>query len=182
MSSLLPAMADAALPGKSGYQLLRVYAIELHYALEDASTPGEPPERSRPVRIGWDWQVVGARTFDIALLVELGPSQTRPETMMARVAGTFAAEGDTQTVSFAQFVREHGPAILLPYVREHLTALSGRGPYGAFYLAPLNIGLIIDGLDANSTQGARQLRENPALAQSFGLAYLTPELPRPDVT
>lgn len=171
-------MADRPTLPESGYRLARVYAMELSYQIEDPKPADAQAGSDRTISIGWDWRIFGKRTFEVALLAEVGPSAEHAETARASVGGVFHARPQTLGVDFAQFVREHAPAILFPYLREHISALTSRGPYGAFYLASMNLVQLVRGFDDRETEGARELAADPALAAEFELEYYTAQYPR----
>ncbi len=72
------------------------------------------------------------------------------------------------SLSLQSFVQTAAPAILFPYAREIISALTGRGPYGAYYLPSINVAKLMQGYDFDSTSGAEELRDDPELARIFG--------------
>lgn len=171
-------MVDRPSLPTSGYRLVRVYATDLAYQIENEDAPEPPADPSRAIRVAWDWRIVGKRTFDVSLMLEVGASKEHPETARACVVGSFQAGQGALSVGFAQFVREHAPAILLPYVREHISALTSRGPHGTFFLAPINIVRLVKDFDDRDTDGARQLDEDAELAAEFELEFYTDHYPK----
>ncbi len=124
----------------------------------------------RPFTLGWDWQVAGPRTFEVALTLSIAPTREQPDEASVTIAGTFRAGPDPVAVPFSEFVQFNAPAILLPFVREAVVALTRRGPHGSFLLMPLNVQAIMAGTNPTETTGAKFLRANPEAAQAFGLA------------
>jgi preprotein translocase subunit SecB len=84
------------------------------------------------------------------------------------IAGTFRAL-DQVPVPLGEFVRVHGPAILLPYAREMISQLTSRGPFGQFLLAPINVLEMMERYDMSKSTGTQMLRDNQALAKDFGI-------------
>src|SRR5579862_3867011 len=103
--------APIATGAGTGYELLRVYAVEQSYRLRADSTQGSG---SRNFRIGWDWTVAGPRTFDVALTLAANPSTEQPDEASVTIAGTFRAQEVTPTVAFEEFIRFNASATLLP--------------------------------------------------------------------
>jgi preprotein translocase subunit SecB len=152
--------------------------MELSYRVADSDEPDATAGSERKISLGWDWRVFGKRTFEVALLAEIGPSADHADTATATVGGVFHAAAGSLSVDFAQFVREHAPAILFPYLREHISALTSRGPYGPFHLASMNIVQLVRGFDDRATEGARELETDAALAAEFELEYYTAQYPK----
>jgi preprotein translocase subunit SecB len=156
---------------ESGYRLQRIYVVEQEYRLMPV-TPEmtEPKDRTdRAGHFGWDWRPVGPRRFEIILEVRVDPIRSAPESVRARLIGTFEAFGDIQSVEFESFLKVNGPAILFPYAREIISTMTGRGPHGAFHLNPLNVQALAANYDVDATAGAKFLKDNPAVAKTFEL-------------
>lgn len=158
----------------AGYRLERIYAAEEHYALVDAElledVPESPEEGARPFTLSWDWSVEGHRSFDVFLSVKIGPHGERLEEATVSMVGRFTALPGELTVPVESFITQHAPAIVMPYIREAISALTGRGFYGAFYLPPVNMLRFMQGLDRSTATGFTQLRENPEIATMFGIS------------
>lgn len=168
-------MITNAKPVKSaGYRVERVYVGEQFYkVLDDAEE--EPIElgegEDRTIRFGWDWRPVAPRRFEVALEIIADPIRDTAEHAQVRVLGVFEATPGDPTVPFVDFIRVNAPAILFPFAREVISAMTGRGPFGAFHIDPVNVPALLSEADLEDTTGARYLRSNEAIAASFGLEY-----------
>lgn len=161
----------------AGYRIDGVYVAEQHYepVPKDALRLGEA-EDDRKVRVAWDWRPLGPRRFEVMLELRLEAVVQAPEAARARVIGIFEAVGDMASVPLRDFVRFNAPAILFPFGREVISAMTGRGPSGAFHLHPVNIRSIFEQVDMAATSGAQFLDQHPDVAKSFGLDYKTTAL------
>jgi preprotein translocase subunit SecB len=151
----------------AGYEMTRLYFSELVYRVVN---PAELAAASGllPVDLGWDWRIAGERSFDVLLRVALAPTAERLDQVRVTVVGTFLAEQDECSVPFEKFVQLHATALLLPYIREAVSHLTARGPFGSYHLPPINVHrLMKDFVLANST-GAAQLRDDPAVVAQLG--------------
>ena len=140
----------------SGFALEKVYFPE--QSLRTMPPSQELPESDPPVLFGWDWRLTGKGTFEVALHLGLGPTRSRPEEGSFAVCGAFRVLGNGVTVQLAEFVKAQGPAILFPYLRECIASLTGRGPFGALALPPVNVLGLMKDVDPEKATGAIQLR------------------------
>lgn len=147
----------------SGYHLERIYTNRQYFegvAIDDSISDEEPQ-----VGIGWDWRLRDEGIFEVLLSLTLPACRQRPEKVEVTIVGQFATIGDAQTVNLEQFVCKNAPAILLPYAREAISSLTGRGLLGPFYLPPLNLVEVMKGMDPSVAAGALQLKANPDALQ-----------------
>ncbi len=154
-------MTENPAPAPSGYSLDRVYFN--HQALKAVENLPDLPDGGGQIGFGWDWRITAERLFEVALQISIDPSKARLEEVRLTMCGVFRIEADEPTIPLANFVRIHAPAIMMPYVRECLSSLTGRGFYGTFYLPPLNVFELMKGMDPDKTTGAGQLREGATL-------------------
>jgi preprotein translocase subunit SecB len=149
----------------SGFHLLRVVAIHQ----EHSTVLDEPPsESTRRIKVEWDWITREDRQFDVFLGVDVQASKDAPESVNIEIVGEFAMRSDVPSLSFQSFVQTAAPAILFPYAREIISSLTGRGPFGAYYLPSINVVRLMKDYDFDSTSGAQQLRDDPRLSAIFG--------------
>lgn len=162
-------------PNKSaGYRVERVYVGEQSYkVLDDAELElmEETEGDERSIRFGWDWRPVAARRFEVALEIITEAKPDSAERAQVRVMGIFEAGPGEPAVPFADFIRINAPAILFPFAREVISAMTGRGPFGAFHIDPVNVPALLSEVDLEETTGARYLKANEELADSFELDY-----------
>lgn len=156
----------------AGYRLERIYVGEQHYeqvapnGLREASNLED-----RNVGFRCDWRPLGPRRFEVLLELELEATSRAPERARVRLNGVFEAVGDDQGIDLVTFLRTNAPAILFPFCREVLSTMTGRGLNGAFHLNPVNIAALLADFDFSQTTGYQYLEANPAIAETFGLAF-----------
>lgn len=148
----------------SGYALERVYAQR---QLCETIEPGPDTATSEDVTLGWDWRITAENRFEVLVRVEYAPTRDRPEQVEVAVVGAFRPVGEAQSVELHAFVRVHAPSILMPYAREIVSSMTGRGFFGPtpVYLPPINVAKLMERIDPEATTGAEQLRKNPGLLE-----------------
>ncbi len=152
---------------KTGYVVERIFANELRFV--GVPNADELPENDSKLQFGWDWNLEADHRFTVRFLIELKPSRERPENVHVAMAAVVRRDGNP-TVPLTDYVKLHAPALLLPFLRETIASLTGRGLHGAFYLPPINVASIMRGVDLEQTEGMKQIRERDELAVAFGLA------------
>jgi preprotein translocase subunit SecB len=167
---------------RSGYKIERVYVAEQEYRVTDPDAREESAASdTREVAFGWDWRPLGPRRFEVVIEVSVEPSKDAPEVARVRLFGLFAAGSGELTIPFRDFVRHNAPAILFPYAREVVSTMTGRGPYGAFHIDPLNVREMTGGTTIDQTLGYKYLVDHPDVAATFGL-YAVADNPTPSTT
>lgn len=162
----------------SGYTLEKVYVAEQQYRLiPGVELPESADSEDRNVDFGWDWRPVSSRRFEVVIEVNVAPAASVPEQMSVRLMGVFKAEDGPLSIAFADFLQGNAPAILFPFAREVISTMSGRGPYGAFHLNPLNVRALLSDFDISQTTGVEFLNSRPDLAADFGLDFTKTALP-----
>jgi preprotein translocase subunit SecB len=96
-------------------------------------------------------------------------TRQRPENVNVTMVGIFRPVGEAQTVSFQRFVFDHAPSILMPYAREAISSLTGRGINGSLNLPPINVVALMEDMDPARSTGHEQLLAEPAVARLFGV-------------
>ena len=139
----------------SGYNLENLYCNELY--LKIVETSDELPDEELGVGVGWDWHITKEGMFEVVFSLQLRPSKARLEEARLTLTGVFRIEGEFQTVDLKRFVSLNAPAILVPYLRETMSALTARGFYGPLHLPPVNVQTLMKDMDPETTVGARQL-------------------------
>lgn len=145
----------AKLPA-TGFSLERVYLAEQTLRLVQLSP--EMPDKEAPLSFGWDWRITGAHAFEVILQLRVGPVRVRPEDAQLVICGAFRVSGPDPSVAVTEFVKAQGPAILFPYLREALAALTTRGPHGVYHMAPVNVLTLMRNFDLEKATGAQQLK------------------------
>ncbi len=161
----------------SGYTLDRVFAQEQSFTGHRNSEQLLSGNSDAHATFGWDWQIMDDRQFLVSITVGIEPTRERPESIRVMTVGVFTRVGEGPAVDVLRFVQVHAPSILMPYARETISALSGRGFYGALYLPPLNVQALMNDVNIEATTGLKQARENPRLGNAFGVQSSLPALP-----
>jgi preprotein translocase subunit SecB len=151
----------------SGFRLLRVVTIHQEYSIVSGEEIASETE-ARGLTVNWDWSVSKDRQFDVFLGADLAGNQEAPETVNVGVIGEFAIAGVATSMAVRSFVQTAAPAIMFPYLRQIISDLTGRGPYGPYYLPSVNVVRMMQRYDFEATRGAHQLRENQELARIYG--------------
>lgn len=160
----------------SGYRLEKVYAVELHYELIQSTDSLLDSDR-RETTLFWDWRATGERAIEVYMRAHVAGNREVPEEVTVGLLGEFRFGADP-SVTVDNFVSVHAPAMLLPYVRENVSTLTGRGPYKPYFLPSVNVVELGETYDFAKTSGAEQIRNDPSLADQLGLAQLPLELPQ----
>ena len=164
--------ASGPVSGNAGYRLERIHVAEQAYASAVRDDIRETDDHAdRMVQFGWDWRPLTERRFEVVLEISCHPIKVAPESARVRLFGVFSADPGVPSIPFASFVRVNALAILFPYAREVISTMTGRGPYGAFHLNPVNVQTLAEELDIEDTTGAAFFREHPDMAEAFGLEY-----------
>jgi hypothetical protein len=157
-------MSDERTPG---YYLERIFSSELLLNVQQPEE-GTPPDEG--ARVGWDWFAHSATVFDVMLRVEVAPTENRHELVKAAMVGRFECVGQPTRPTFVNFIMQNAPAMLSPYLREAVSALTMRGPFGPTLLPPMNVIEVVGRVDLTKSLGYARLREHPELAASYGIA------------
>ena len=152
----------------SGYTLDRVFAQEQTF-LGHANSEEFPTSTGDPrAAVAWDWHLVDESRFTVALTLSIEPTRERPETVRVMMLGLFTRVGEVPSVEVLKFVQTHAPAIMMPYVREAVSSLTGRGYYGPVNLPPINVAALMLNFDIEATSGMKRARADRKLGMTFG--------------
>jgi preprotein translocase subunit SecB len=127
-----------------------------------------PPSSDTNVTFGWDWRVTGFDRFEVLVTVRYEASAERAEEVEVSVVGVFRLPVDSPSVALRDFVRVHAPGILMPYAREVVSSLTGRGFFGPVFMPPINVHSLMERMNDAVATGAQQLQENPSLFRLAG--------------
>lgn len=148
-------MTDSGKLPTSGYKFEKVYAVNLSMRV---AQPATSAAAESPLLFAWDWRMIGeGPAFEVSLQLGLDPTAARNEEIRVTLVGRFSPAGEHQEVDLKSFVRFHAPAILMPFIRETIASLTGRGFFDPLVLPPLNVQRLMDQQDPMAATGAKQL-------------------------
>jgi preprotein translocase subunit SecB len=156
---------------RSGYRVERIYVGSQEYRLVEPDSSREQVDADdRQVEFGWDWRPIGTRKFEVVIDLEVESTKQASEEAKVRIIGVFEAS-ESPSIKFLDFVRNNAAAILFPFAREVVSTMTGRGPFGAFHVYPLNIVALLKDVKWEETTGWKYLSEHPDIAATFGMEY-----------
>jgi preprotein translocase subunit SecB len=162
----------------AGYRIDKIYVAEQAYKIvEKAGLTVGPEPADRPVNFGWDWRPVSSRKFEVIIDLSVDPVVSAAEKLSVRLIGLFSAEEGDISIGLPDFLRYNAPAILFPFAREVISAMSGRGLYGALHIKPINIVTLFSEFSYPQSTGFVFLEANPDFAKDFQLEYRTTPQP-----
>jgi len=157
----------------SPVQLQAVALRELSYT--EIANPSQPPTAPGPgktdisVEIGLQGTIniqsdsaTGAPLIELLLSATVNPDALlRPITVKVVVGGLFSASPPIGLRELLGYVNEGGARLLFPYLREMVSAVTGRGVYGPIFLQPVILGPLrpndeLDGLIEQLSPGAKR--------------------------
>lgn len=124
------------------------------------------PSTERIPSVSWDWRRVSDKTFEVRLGVTTSAVKQRPEELEVVLVGRFSHGANASEEVIQRFASLNATSILLPYAREAISSLTGRGPFGVEVMQPLNVFEFVKILDLKKATGARQLRRGKRLQRS----------------
>jgi preprotein translocase subunit SecB len=139
---------------QTGYSLESVVFPVQRLATVQAQSVTEEHE----VGWGWDWRWIDSEHFEVALMLHVAPSQGRMEELEVAAAALFRLHGDAQTVEVEKFAHSNAPALLFPYIRQVVDALTSRGPFGRVLMSPTNMVALMERFPLEDATGHTQSR------------------------
>lgn len=139
---------------ESGYFIDKVYANRLILTVQQ---PQSADVDATNVLFSWDWRNISDATFEVSIGLLLEPTADRTEQVEVSIIGLFRKGKGRTEVALGDFVRYHAPAILMPYVRESISSLTGKGFYPARILPAVNVQQLMELQDPTKATGAQQL-------------------------
>jgi preprotein translocase subunit SecB len=150
---------------QTGYILHGVYAVKQSFELTAAT--GDYPDEP-PVSFRWDWRIAGENRFEVMLTGIVEPSKEIPQRVEVALIAHFESHGEV-SINFENFALRNATALLFPYLRENISALTRRGPLQPMELPPLNVLNLTSDFDFWATTGGGQISADPTKAEVFGL-------------
>lgn len=149
-----------------GIALDHVYQNHQSYALAD---PSKELTEDGEMTFGWDWRIASPEVFEVVIQIRVAPSRERPEEAVVSTVGVFRRVGEIQEANLVKFAGLGAPSLLLPYLREALASLTGRGAHGPMYLPPLNVVALMKTMTQSPPTGVQQIQRGDLVAVQFGV-------------
>lgn len=139
------------------------FALDLLYfhrlVLESVSGDDLPDLAFQDVSgIAWDWAWLAHDVFDVNVTVEIRPTKERSERIIAAAIGRFRIVGPELSTSLERFVQYSGPALLFPFIRQQIVALTAAGRFGPFLLPPINVQALMSNMDPTKATASQKGR------------------------
>jgi preprotein translocase subunit SecB len=142
---------------ESGFELVQIYTLELSSLWNKAA---DVTEKDNLFSFGWDWRMTGTKdVFEVRLSIRVSPSVVRPEQLAVRLVGRFRMVG-SPSLGVEQFAKLQAVAILMPYLRQALSAVTTNSPKGPYYLPSINVSTLMERFDVAKASGAKQLADS----------------------
>jgi preprotein translocase subunit SecB len=156
-------------PASDALELVKLYAAEQSYVLttEDDQEENLLPEK-RPMRVSWDWRIVGAREFQVMFGLSLLAAKDLPEQIRVSYVATFRLLDQPFGMELRRFAKLNAIALMLPHLREAIMSLTSRGFFGPVLIPLMDPAKIAEDIREIETTAGNQYRENPKLAEIFG--------------
>jgi preprotein translocase subunit SecB len=132
----------------SGYSLVKVYTPHLEMSHADSTGVGG----QTTVNFGVEWRNASDDQLDVMLKMKIEPSGERPEQIVIQLVGNFKKVG-APTLSMEEFARLQAVAILFPYLRQHVAALTTSSFFGVYYLPIVNVGKLMKSSTSTHAKG-----------------------------
>ncbi len=139
---------DRPLAPETGIRVVRVVVEELAFSHREdyldlpAGTRADLGQFSMTMSVGLTDD--GLRAL-LRFVVETNPKDRPVYNIKLRMAGFLEATPDAQP-PLRDFAIDGGPALMIPFVREALAAVTGRGNFGTVWLRAINTRPISEGL------------------------------------
>lgn len=154
---------------ESGFSLEHIFFSTLRF--EGVTTaPAEKSADDEGFLVGWDWQILGERRFEVMFGLSFNPTAERPERVKVVAHGRFLVTNPSTELPVPRFASHHAPAILFPFLREAISSLTSKGAIGPLLLDPLNISAVMGDLDPMRSTAGETLRTTPAVGGDYGIS------------
>lgn len=120
------------------YKLKNIFLIESSFKRIEVLSTSENVERLLDFKI--DTINLESSNFNVILNVDFAqPGEEGPEVeIKVKMVGHFEKEGETETLPLDYFTYVNAPAMLYPFVREHIASLTAKAGMDTALLPPFN--------------------------------------------
>lgn len=105
--------------------------------------------------------VTDSNEFFVELIAEYRqPAQGDAEIeIKVKMVGQFETEGENEVLTLDSFSNVNAPAIIFPFVREHIASLTGKAIPNAIYIPPINF---VEAYRLRQESEKQEVEESPA--------------------
>jgi preprotein translocase subunit SecB len=125
-------------PSESGFRILNILVLESNFKREVEINFQKSLENKLGINV--DGKIIeGTNNYAIEVLATLhGINLEKTEySFEVKIVGVFEKSGNP-SISDDQFIKINAPAIIFPFIREHIASLALKGGIGTILLPPLN--------------------------------------------
>lgn len=115
----------------------------------------------RESSISWDFGFAEPGRIHVRFGAVIEPSENVKEELRVEMLGTFSWVGEMPREQLNGFAQYAAPRIMMPYVREAIFSLSGRGPFGGLNLQPMLMSQFMSRMEPERTMAHSQLEGDP---------------------
>lgn len=164
-------MAEENKLPQAGYRLQHIYAIKQSFEVLDVEELKDPEDGQ--MLFGWDWRITNREeseisSFEVRLELEIEGVTERPERIAVNLVGGFELVGEEQSVELQSFVMGPAPALLMPYLRERISAMSAAGSREAYHFPVLNVVKMMEVMTFEESTGWKQMQEHSEETSTSG--------------
>lgn len=146
---------------ESSFSLLGIVLREAHYTEVDVATP-PLPQKDHPEAIDTDIDLTGtinifeSNVAELMLSIRVRPDpKFKPLDLFVRMSAGFSSPAGAEPNQVIQWVNQVGMLILFPYLREAISNITSRSPFGPVFLNPMQL-QSLSLLDSKPTQSAEE--------------------------
>lgn len=123
---------------KSAFNFKEIYLLESSFK-RSSSLIFTDPTIKHNVKISVDHQLVDDTTLNITVSLDFhaGKRNLREITAKMKMVGVFICSGDSP-LTVEQFAKANGPAIMFPFLREHLASTTSKAGIAPVLLPAVN--------------------------------------------
>ena len=125
-------------PSESGFRIINILILQSNFNREVEINFHKTIENKLEINVDGK-KIEGTNNYAVEILAALkGINSEKIEyTFEVKIVGFFEKSG-SPSISDDQFVKINAPAIIFPFIREHISSLALKGGIGTILLPPLN--------------------------------------------
>lgn len=125
-------------PSESGFRIINIIIVESNFRREVEIQFQQSIENKLGINVD-SKKIEGTNNYIVEVIATLEGLNTEKSEYLftVKIAGIFEKSG-TPTISDEQFVEVNAPAIIFPFIREHIATTALKGGIGTILLPPIN--------------------------------------------